>query len=82
MFQHMFPFINFRFKFSPRYISGGAIFPFLYLTVFPSIIFSISVGFIDMAKISPTYIITYLYYSSPSGLIAGLTTPLDQVGYI
>ena len=68
----MCPFIIFCFNLAPRYISGGAIFPFLYLTVFPSIPFSISVGFIDMTKISSTYTSTYSYYYSPSGLIAGL----------
>ena len=76
----MCPFIIFRFSLAPRYISGGSIFPLLYLTVFHSIIFSLSIGLIDMAKILSTYTSTYSYYSSPSVLIAGINHTSGSAG--
>ena len=76
----MCPLLIFRFNLAPRYISGGLIFPFLYLTVFPYILFIISVGFIDMAKILSTYTSTYSYYSSPSVLIAGINHTSGSAG--
>ena len=73
MVQHRFPLIISLFSLAPGYISGGAILPFLYLTFLPSILFSISVGSIDIARMSSTYKIRYSQYSSVSGFIAGLS---------
>ena len=76
----MFPFIVSCFNLSPRYIYGGAIFPFLYLTFFSSITFIISVKFIYMANIFSTYNSTYVYYSYPSGLAACVNLTYGSAG--